>query len=127
MNKNIKQNKENKEKFYSVLVEPLLKEICNKEDLMFTYNYSERGVRKEIQEISMFFPVISYSKQKGYRIIDVEKCINEEICLEEIQEINCVINELQSRIVMLKKKMKPLIACKKVLEKRIKENKYENK
>lgn len=127
MNKNIKQNKENKEKFYSVLVEPLLKENWIKEDLMFTYNYSERGVRKEIQEISMFFPVISYSKQKGYRIIDVEKCINEETCLEEIQEINCVINELQSRIVMLKKKMKPLIATKKVLEKRIKENKYENK
>lgn len=115
---NIKQTKENKEKFYSVLVEPLLKETCNKEDLMITYNYSERAVRLEIQKISMFHPVVSNSSSKGYRIVDVDKAIKENKQDEEIDAINRTINELQARIRNLKKRMKPLIACKKVLERK---------
>ena len=43
--------------------------------------------------------------------------VNEENYLEIIQEINRTINEQLSRIKVLKKRMKPLIACKKVLEK----------
>lgn len=125
MNKNIKQNKENKEKFYSRLIEPLLIETQDKKDLMDQYGFSERGARYEIQMISMFYPVISNSKNKGYRIVDVEKAINENLQQQEIFEINVTLSELQSRIKMLKKRMKPLIATKKVLERSLQEN--ENK
>lgn len=123
--KEIKQNKENKEKFYSRLIEPLLIETQDKKDLMDQYGFSERGARYEIQMISMFYPVISNSKNKGYRIVDVEKAINENSQQQEIFEINVTLSELQSRIKMLKKRMKPLIATKKVLERSLQEN--ENK
>lgn len=114
---NIKQTKANKEKFDSFLMDDLVKGVCFKDDLKFKYNYSERGIRNEIQRISMFFPVISCSRRKGYRIINVEETIKNNKQQEEINEINLTLHELNCRIKQLKKRMKPLIAAKKVLEK----------
>lgn len=117
---NIKQTKENKEKFESELLEDLLLGTCFKEDLRSKYNYSERGVRTELQRISMFYPVVSCSRRKGYRIVNVEEAIENKKQQEEINEINLTLHELNCRIKQLKKRMKPLIAAKKVLEKRSK-------
>lgn len=123
MNKKIIiQTKENKEKFESYLMNPLLEKVCTKEELISRFGFSDRAIRNEIQEISMFFPVISNSKNKGYRIVDVEKAIKNNKQEEEINNINLTLGELQSRINVLKRKMNPLIATKIVLERSMNNN-----
>jgi sugar-specific transcriptional regulator TrmB len=68
----------------------------------------------------MYYPIISHSSKKGYRMVDVKKLIEEndrDEINKEIGEIQHTLRELNSRIKMLKKKQKPLIAALKVLEK----------
>lgn len=119
--KNIKQSKVNKIRFNSIFLEPLLERLYTKQELKELYKFSERYVRDEISRISMFYPVISHSKTKGYRICNVKKLLeedNEVNINNEINEISHTLNEINSRIRMLKKRQKPLIGALKVLEKR---------
>lgn len=120
--KNIKQSKVNKSRFNSILLEPLLDRLYTKQELKELYKFGERYVRDEISRISMFYPVISHSQIKGYRICNVKKLLeedNEDSINNEINDISHTLNEINSRIKMLKKRQKPLIAALKVLEKRI--------
>lgn len=75
----------------------------------------KRHIRQQISDISMYYPVISNSKQKGYRIakkIDELNTLDELI--EERKKVEITINEINSRIAILKGKLKPLIAWEKV-------------
>lgn len=118
--KNIKQNKQSKEQFESILVEPLLEKRWSKEELCSIYNLKDRELRRTITEISMHYPVVSHSKAKGYRISNVEKLLQENNVNHinsEIEELQHCVNELNSRIQMMKKRQKALISALKVLEK----------
>lgn len=119
---NVKQTKENKEKFSSILLAPLLKGKCTKKELMEITKWNERRVRQEIQEISLFYPLISYSTAKGYRVVNtpaVIKANDPELAQEEVNEIDHSLRETNKRIKMLKKKQKALIASKKEILKNV--------
>ena len=117
----IKQDKSSKTRFNSPLLEHLKtgKNFTRKE-LCEIYGHCDEVTRYEIRLISMYYPIISYSTKKGYRMVDVKKLIEEkdrDKINKEIGEIQHTLRELNSRIKMLKKKQKPLIAALKVLEK----------
>lgn len=121
---NLKQTKENKGIVNSYLLSILQNRKHTKEELIGLLHKDERSIRNDIQKISMFFPVISYSNSKGYRVVNTEEVVKRNSPLEisyEIEEIDHTLNEIKSRIKMLKKKEHALIASKRVLEK------YENR
>lgn len=115
------QSKKAKKEFKSLLLDLNLinsDDISAKQDLAGLLHTSERAVRKEISDISMYYPVISSSKQKGYRLAKAIDKLNDDELKQEIAEIERTIAETKSRVTILKAKMKPLIAYLKVAEKR---------
>ena len=128
-NKKVKQNKETKREFdkkngslinifkmFAYDKEPLTLEFLEEE-----LNIKNRNVRDKISELSMHYAIISLCQQKGYEmLINVDSYSDKEI-LQNIDKINHQISDFQSRIKVLRKRMKPLIAWKKVAEKYLKE------
>ena len=117
----VKQGKKEKERFNSIFL-PYFKEgrKLTRKDLMEISKWSDSACRREISLISMFYPIISFSSKQGYEMVDIQKLIkngNIEEIDNALDDIDHTINEHMSRILTLKKKIKPLIANKKVLEK----------
>ena len=117
----VKQDKYSKTRFNSPLLD-VLKTGKNytRQELSEIYGQHDTSTRQEIGLISMYYPIISYSTKKGYRMVDVKKLLEEkdqDKIDKEIREIYHTLRELNSRIKILKKKQKPLIAALKVLEK----------
>ncbi len=113
----IKQTKEAKNSYNHPIV-GILAERCTKQDLMEVLHCSERDVRDIVAECSMHYPVITYSvKGAGYRRAKpIDELSAQELALED-EEVMRSINELNSRIKCLKKRLKPLIAWHKMKEK----------
>lgn len=108
------------EQFESYLLDDLKARKCTKQELSVLYNVTERNIRKEIAEISLHYPVISHSKSKGYRICNVDQLLkenNKNKISSEIEELQQCLNEINSRVKMLKKRQRALIGALKVLEK----------
>ena len=99
------------------------------ETILFDYILKDIGAleveaREEVRKVAMFYPVVSHSSKKGYYIVDVEKLIskgNVENIINEIGNLQASLNEDQSRIRALKRRMRAKIAAKKVLEKYLNE------
>lgn len=127
-NKNIKQTKKNKKLFYNKN-EDLVNlfelrggqdRVVKIEEVEDEFGISNRNARDKISEMSMYYAIISLTQEKGYELLgDINNYTDEEI-LKNIEKINHQINDFQSRISILKKRMKPLIAWKKVAEKHLK-------
>ena len=127
-NKNIKQTKKNKKLFYNKN-EDLVNlfelrggqdRVVKIEEVEDEFGISNRNARDKISEMSMYSAIISLTQEKGYELLgDINNYTDEEI-LKNIEKINHQINDFQSRISILKKRMKPLIAWKKVAEKHLK-------
>ena len=110
-----KQRKEKVEKKYKDIISDLKKGRCTKEELSVKYDLDERTIRRIIAEISYYFPVVSFSSTKGYYIPTLDENANTKEISEDLQH---TINEHQSRVNELKRKMKPLIATIKAMEKK---------
>lgn len=110
-----KERKEKVEKKYKDIISDLKKGRCTKQELSVKYDLDERTIRRIVQKISYYFPVVSFSSKKGYYIPILDENANTKEILEDLQH---TINEHQSRINELKRKMKPLIATIKVMEKK---------
>ncbi len=120
MNKTLKlkQTKENKQKFWSPLLDLLrISEPIARGELREAVGFSDRAVRKEISNISKFHPVISYSSKKGYRLAKDFSKLNVEEAAAEWLEVEHSLNELKARNRDINKRMKPLIAYQKKMEK----------
>lgn len=115
----IKQTKKAKLEYVHPIIE-ILANRCSKQNIMDVLHCTEREARDLVSECSMHYPVITYStKGVGYRRAkDIEKLSDAELDAE-IQEVNKAAAELLSRIKCLKKRLKPLIAWKKVAEKKL--------
>lgn len=121
--RNIPQTKEAKEKYVNPLINELRIRTITRDELKAMLACSDPRARQEISEISMYYPVLSSSSRKGYRMA---KSIDDLKTIEEMNEeynlVNQSINEICSRIDVLNKKLKPLIAYQKVLCKKINAN-----
>lgn len=113
----MKQTREAKEKFYSPMLE-LLQEVKEKSELSEILHISERAVRDEISQCSMYYAILATSDKKGYRLAKKISDLSGEELLVELDEVNHAIHEISSRIKCLKKRLKPLIAYKKIAEKK---------
>lgn len=123
-NKKIIQTKKAKEQFTSPILETLKNtnenvpyfELCN------IMNTSKRTVRRELSEIALFYALISLSDSNrgGHRIAcNLEKTSDIEQIKSDLIDVEHMIRELKSRILVLQRRMKPLIAWKKIAESKI--------
>lgn len=113
----MKQTVEAKAKFESPMLS-LLDEVRTKAELKEILKISERAIRNEIAECSMYYAVIATSDKKGYRLAKNINDLHGETLLQELEEVEHQIHEVNSRIKCLKKRLKPLIAYKKIAEKK---------
>lgn len=115
----MKQTKAAKEQFKSPLLDILKDNVKTKAELQELLKVGERFVREEISRCSMYYPVIATSDKSGYRLAKkISDLMDDESLLLELDEVNHQIRELNSRIKCLKKRLKPLIAYKKIAEKK---------
>lgn len=123
-NKKIIQTKKAKEQFTSPILETLKNtnenvpyfELCN------IMNASKRTVRRELSEIALFYALISLSDSNrgGHRIAcNLEKTSDIEQIKSDLIDVEHMIRELKSRVLVLQRRMKPLIAWKKIAENKI--------
>ena len=123
-NKKVIQAKKAKEQFTSPILETLKNtnenvpyfELCN------IMNTSKRTVRRELSEIALFYALISLSDSNrgGHRIAcNLEKTSDIEQIKSDLIDVEHMIRELKSRILVLQRRMKPLIAWKKIAESKI--------
>lgn len=118
--RDIPQTKEAKEKYVNPLINELRIRTITREELQVMLACSDVQARQEIAEISMYYPVLSSSKRKGYRMAkSIDTLTTVEEMAEEYDLVRGSINEIISRIDVLNKKLKPLIAYQKVLSKKI--------
>lgn len=114
----LKQTRENKRNFYSSIMSYIKSETpTTKGELQNITGFTERSVRNEISSISKFHPVIAYSSRKGYRLAQDFSKLNVEEAANEWLEVEHSLNELKARNRDINKRMKPLIAYQKKMEK----------
>lgn len=112
------QSKEAKAVFQSPVLELLKSEKpISKWEMVEKLEMSERRIRDMISECSMYYAVLALSNKEGYRLARKIDEMNQEEKEKEAEEIRHQLNEFNSRIRVMKKRMKPLIAYLKVLEK----------
>lgn len=105
----ISQSNESKEEFESIILE-YLKYGSSREDLVEITGWSDHTVRNEVSKCAMFYPVLSHSSKRGYRIARDSRDLTEQELAEEKKNVRMALNELMSRVQVLNKRMKPLIA-----------------
>ena len=134
MKRERKQTKRTKEEFtiknynlINFLIENSKNGLIEIERIQDFLQASNRLTRHKISEVSMYYPVISLSQERGYEVLtEPETKTNGEL-LSQIERIDHQINDYFSRIDALRRKMKPLIAYKKQALKIIEERNKKEK
>lgn len=128
MSKDGKSYEEMKRDFASPVLEMLKSEKpVSKWDMVEKLEKSERRIRRMIADCSQFYAVIATSDKEGYRLArKIDSMNDEEKALEKI-EVEHQLAELKCRVKALKRRMKPLVAYLKVLERECPLTPEENK
>lgn len=113
----VRQSKGNFEtiKFNKNLLNAMKERRISRGEASAITGLGDSNTRYEIRLISLFYPVLTDSSGKGYQIVNTSE-ITEEDVDDVLEKIDHTINEFNSRIAIMKKRLKPLIASKKVLE-----------
>ena len=86
------------------------KHVFTKDELCATLNYSDRAVRKSLERMANYYPVISFSSEKGYRFVRFDDSTSVDTLKGMYDDAGHALAELQSRVESLQARMKPLIA-----------------
>jgi hypothetical protein len=111
--------KERKEKYKSIVLDNLSTERkITREEMQRLTKLDDRTIRNHYEEISMLYGLLSNSKEAGTRLVnmDLEDANDIE---REINEIQHSLNELTTRYEKIRAKKRALIACQKVLKKKL--------
>lgn len=113
----VRQGKGDFEKisFNKNLLEAMKERRISREEASAITGLGDSNTRYEIRLISLFYPVLTDSSGKGYQIVNTSE-VTEEEADDVLEKIDHTINEFKSRMTIMKKRLKPLIASKKVLE-----------
>ena len=121
--KDIRQTKEAKEEFTrnSEILPLLLRdENITYEELQLKLSKCRREIAELLSETSMHYALLSISHSKGHRVAkDINSLNTREELEKELDLVDFMINQTRSRYTVIKKKLKPLIAWKKVAEKKL--------
>lgn len=96
--------------------------IFLRDQLALVFDTNDRDVRRKVAELANYVPVLSLSKDKGYRVLSFNDNTPKEEVEKLYEEVMHQIREHQSRIDNIKARMRPLVALKCVIEKRLAEN-----
>lgn len=120
------QSREAKEKFNSPLYTYMLsvlsyepEHLFTREELREVLQMSDRQVRKEMERIANYHPLIATSNRKGYKLALFSDTDSKEDMIALLREVEHEIAELSSRVNSLYARMNPLIAMKVELEQSI--------
>ena len=89
-----------------------------KEQLVEITKLTEREVRSQIHDISIYYAVVSNSQRKGYRLAKVQ-FDNKSDLANEIEILNHCINEEKKRAKEIVKRISRKIAVMKILQKKL--------
>ena len=122
--KNYDQSKKAKEEFLekSQIAQYMMGDptrIFLREQLVLVFDMSDRQIREKVAELANYLPVLSLSKDKGYRVLSFDENATNEELLKLQEDVQHQINEFKSRVDNLKARMKPLVALQKVIEKKL--------
>lgn len=90
------------------LIDP--KHIFTRDELAAHLNCSDRKVRREVEKLANYYPIISVSSKQGYRLGSFDDKSSYETLKSLKEDVRHTLAELQSRIESLQARMKPLIA-----------------
>lgn len=93
--------------------------IYLREQLALVFQTGDRQIREKVAEVANYLPILSLSKEKGYRVLSFDENATTEELMKTYEEAQHQINEFKSRIDNLKARMKPLVALQKVIEKKL--------
>lgn len=116
---NLKQNAAGKAEFKSKMLDIFKahpNENLTRQQLCEMSGYCDSIMRREVSKVARFYPVISLSKNQGYAFIEWNS-LNSKDELEKVRQLIWEqMLETQNRVDALKKRLKPLIANLKVLD-----------
>ena len=120
------QSKKAKENFLKTSIIALLmcaepKRVFTKEELSDLLSLNSRDVRREVAELANYVAVIGLSNRKGYQALSIKDDDSEKTLVEFLDLIDHQLKELRSRVTNIKARMKPLIALRSVIEKKLQE------
>lgn len=93
--------------------------IFLREQLALHFETCDRVIREKVAEMANYLPVLSLSKDKGYRVLSFDENTPIEDLIKMNEEVQHQINEFKSRVDNLKARMKPLVALQKVIQSKI--------
>ena len=111
--------KQRKENFKSVVLDKLsTTEKITREEMKILTRLDDRTIRHHYEQISMLYGLLTNSKESGARLVNMELTEPNDI-ENEIKVIQHSLNELTTRYEKIRAKKRALIACKKILEKKL--------
>ena len=95
--------------------------VFTKQELAETLGLGIRAVRENIAELANYQAVIGLSCKKGYRLLTISDTTESKKLAEYLELLDAQIKEHRSRVTNIKARMKPLIALRSVIIKKLQE------
>ena len=124
--KRYRQSKKAKEEFLKSSLIALLMSgepdrVFTKQELAEALGLGIRGVRRDIAELANYQAVIGLSSKKGYRLLTISDITEPKKLAQYLELLDAQIAEHRSRVTNIKARMKPLIALRSVIVKKLQE------
>ena len=100
--------------------------VFTKQELAETLGLGIRTVRENVAELANYQAVIGLSCKKGYRLLTISDKTEPKKLVQYLELLDAQIKEHRSRVTNIKARMKPLIALRSVIIKKLQEGGVEN-
>ena len=129
--KRYSQSKKAKEEFLKSSLIALLMSgepdrVFTKQELAEALGLGLRGVRRDIAELANYQAVIGLSSKKGYRLLTISETTEPKKLAQYLELLDAQLAEHRSRVTNIKARMKPLIALRSVIVKKLQEGGVES-
>lgn len=129
--KRYSQSEKTKEEFLRTSLIALLMSgepdrVFTKQELAETLGLGIRAVRENVAELANYQAVIGLSCKKGYRLLTISDTTEPKKLAQYLELLDAQIAEHRSRVTNIKARMKPLIALRSVIIKKLQEGGVES-
>ena len=100
--------------------------VFTKQELAEMLGHSLRDTRRDIAELANYQAVIALSSKKGYRLLTISDTTEPKKLAQYLELLDAQLAEHRSRVTNIKARMKPLIALRSVIIKKLQEGGVEN-
>jgi len=129
--KRYSQSKKAKEEFLKSSLIALLMSgepdrVFTKQELAEALGLGLREVRRDIAELANYQAVIGLSSKKGYRLLTISDTTEPKKLVQYLELLDAQLAEHRSRVTNIKARMKPIIALRSVIVKKLQEGGVES-